>query len=277
MLANLKGLDLFSYEFHKIPAGILPKLCRLQKLRINWGSETQRVAVEEGTRLLKNLNSLTAQFCKLQDFNCYIKSLNSHGILSEYCLLLSQEDISNSYQLLSYWRLMDDFNKVVILEGFNICGREEDSIVLPKEVEFLFIKNCNDVRNISNIPTFNTLEILLLEGVDNLSGILLNVSESSPAGQYSHLKVVPIYGYHKLIIILPKLRKLTLLDMSELKSIINVCGRNEVMVCDSLHEVPIFGCPLLRPSPTMFQSPCHRQFAEEITSNGAPFATPFGC
>ncbi|KAK1572403.1 hypothetical protein Q3G72_032213 [Acer saccharum] len=174
MLANLTSLDLFSIELHKIPAGILPKLCRLQKLGINWGLETQRVAVEEATRL-KNLNSLAAQFCKLQDFNCYMKSLNSHGILNEYCLLLSPE-VSD----FSSWRLMYDVNKLVILSGCNICGKEEDSIVLPKEVELLLISDCNDVRSISNIPTFNTLERLEILYVQALSNLSDEKGEPSP-------------------------------------------------------------------------------------------------
>ncbi|KAK3188593.1 hypothetical protein Dsin_028154 [Dipteronia sinensis] len=284
MLANLTSLDIFSAELHKIPTGILPKLCRLQKLRINWGLETQRVAVEEGTRL-KNLNSLMAQFSKLQDFNCYMKSLNSHGILNEYCLSLSPE-VSD----FSTWRLLHDVNKVVILSGCNICGREEDSIVLPKEVELLLISGCNDVRNMSNIPTFNTLErleILYVQGLSNLSGILLNVSESSPAGLYSHLKFVRIYGCHKLKklissklmselknlekidvnnctemeeliavdddddneersqkeFLLPKLKRLSLSGMPKLKSI---CSCNGVMVCDSLQVIDLRDCPKLK-------------------------------
>ncbi|KAK4857410.1 hypothetical protein QYF36_000230 [Acer negundo] len=202
MLANLTSLDLLCSELHTIPVGIFSKLCRLQKLRVNWGLQTQ-VAVEEAARL-KNLDRLLAQFRNLQDINCYAKSLNSQRGPNEYCLLLSPEDmpIEDSYQLdLSTWRLWYDVNKVVILVGCNICGREKDSIVLPKEVEFLIIRRCRDVRNISNIPTFNTLErleILHVEYLDNWSSILLNVSESSPAGQYSHLKFVTISSCGKV-------------------------------------------------------------------------------
>ncbi|KAI9197599.1 hypothetical protein LWI28_001339 [Acer negundo] len=290
MLANLTSLDLFSIKLHKIPAGILPKLCRLQKLRIDWGCGTQKVAVEDATRLLKNLNGLTAKFSKLQDFNCYMKSLNSYGILGEYCLLLSlkdsdedeekeededenkdsDEDEDYDEQLLdviSGWRIKYDVNKVVTLVECNIRGREYDSIVLPKEVEFLLIGYCN-------IPT----------------GILLNVSESSPAGQYSHLKVVRIQRCSKLEklfssklmselknleqikveectemekliavdddddneerspkkFLFPKLRKLVLTDMPELKSI---CSCNGVMVCDSLQKIKIRECPQLKRFP----------------------------
>ncbi|KAK1571709.1 hypothetical protein Q3G72_021679 [Acer saccharum] len=145
MLANLTSLDLFSLELHKIPAGILSKLCRLQKLQINWGLETQIVAIEEGTRL-KNLNSLTALFLKLQDFNCYMKSLNTHGILGEYSLFLCLKDIeakAGAEDIISIWKVKYDVNKLLFLAGCNIYGREEDSIVLPKEVEFLFIIDCN--------------------------------------------------------------------------------------------------------------------------------------
>ncbi|KAH7564897.1 hypothetical protein JRO89_XS09G0060600 [Xanthoceras sorbifolium] len=87
MLTNLTSLDLFSMELHKIPAGIFLKLCRLQKLVVHWGFETPRVAVEEAVRL-KNLDCVMAQFRNLQDFNCYVKSLNSHGGPNEYYLFL---------------------------------------------------------------------------------------------------------------------------------------------------------------------------------------------
>ncbi|KAK4859044.1 hypothetical protein QYF36_025902 [Acer negundo] len=291
MLANLTSLDLLCSKLHMIPAGIFSKLCHLQKLRVNWGLETLKVAVEEAARL-KNLDRLLAQFRNLQDFNCYTKSLNCQRGPNEYCLLLSPEDIKDSDQLdLSYWRLWkNDVNKVVILEGCNICGREEDSIVLPKEVEFLFIRRCMDVRNISNIPTYNTLErleILHVQDVDNLSGILLNVLESSPAGQYSHLKFVRIYECEKLeklissklmselknleqievdgciemeeliavdddddneersskVFLLPKLKRVSLTSMPKLKSI---CSCNGVMVCDSLQVIYLWSCLKLK-------------------------------
>ncbi|TXG46801.1 hypothetical protein EZV62_026095 [Acer yangbiense] len=133
----------------------------------------------------------------------------------------------------SAWRLMYDVNKLVILEGCNICGREEDSIVLPKEVQLLLISGCDDVRNISNIPTFNTLErleILYVQALSNLSGILLNVSESSPADLYSHLKFVRIFRCNKLkklissklISELKNLEQIDVKDCTEMEELIAV-------------------------------------------------------
>ncbi|KAI9197859.1 hypothetical protein LWI28_005688 [Acer negundo] len=261
MLANLIILDLLCLELHMIPAGIFSKLCRLQKLRVNWGLETLKVAVEEATRL-KSLNNLTAQFFKLQDFNCFMKSLNSHGILSEYCLLLCPNGIDDVYRLdLGYLRctLRYDVNKAVILDGCNICGREEeDSIVLPKQVEFLRIRRCRDVRNISNIPTFNTLErleILHVEDLSDLSGIL---SESSPAGQYSHLKVVSIYRCHKVmklmsskLILKPKnLEEIEVVDCGEMEEIIAIddvdCKKELMISLPKLRKLILIDMPELK-------------------------------
>ncbi|KAK4858540.1 hypothetical protein QYF36_018140 [Acer negundo] len=294
MLANLTILDLLCLELHMIPAGIFSKVCRLQKLRVNWGLETLKVAVEEATRL-KSLNSLTAQFFKLQDFNCFMKSLNSHGILSEYCLLLCPNGIVDVYQLdLDYLRctLRYDVNKAVILDGCNIRGREEeDSIVLPKQVEFLRIRDCHDVRNMSNIPTFNTLERLetlevvncaemeeliavddddddneerklkrlSLSSMPKLKKIISSSSSKLQLGVLKNLEEIEVVDCgemeeiiaiddvdckKELMISLPKLRKLTLEDMLELKSIINVCGGSNgvLMVCDSLQVIDIRGC-----------------------------------
>ncbi|KAK2643348.1 hypothetical protein Ddye_025111 [Dipteronia dyeriana] len=82
MLTNRTSLDLWCM----IPAGIFSKLCHLQKLRVNWGLETLKVAVDESARL-KNLDLLFARFCNLQDFNCYAKSLNSQrGLMSSLAI-----------------------------------------------------------------------------------------------------------------------------------------------------------------------------------------------
>ncbi|KAK0580113.1 hypothetical protein LWI29_036540 [Acer saccharum] len=284
MLANLTSLDLLFTGLHMIPGGILPKLRRLQKLRVQWGLETLKVAVEEAVRL-KNLDCLVVQFWKLQDFNRYVKSSNSHRRPNDYCLIINRG--VNPYLLDDvYRRLQYNVKKVVILIRCNICGREDDSIFLPKEVECLFIRECGgDVRNISSIPTFNTLEsleILHIEDVDNLTGIFLNVS----AGQYSHLKVVNVIRCQKLkkllsskllselknleqidvgqcqemeeLIaiddgdneersqLLPKLKRFSLIDLPKLKSIASCNG---VMVCDSLQEIVIWGCPQLKHLP----------------------------
>ncbi|KAH7564688.1 hypothetical protein JRO89_XS09G0006500 [Xanthoceras sorbifolium] len=264
MLTNLTNLDLYSTELHKIPAGIFAKLCRLQKLVVHWGLETERVAVEEAAKL-KNLDSVKAQFRNLQDFNCYVKSLNSHGGPNEYQLFLYPGDEETIFQV--DWV---NVNKEVIIVDCDICGREEkDSIILPKDVEVL------SVAYLQNLI------------------VLLNLSESTPPDQYSHLKGVRIYSCPKvkklfssklllelknlewidvsdcdemeeLITIddddddddneersqkeflLPKLKKLSIWSMPELK---NICSSNGVMVCDSLQEIEIRRCPQLKRLP----------------------------
>ncbi|KAK3188591.1 hypothetical protein Dsin_028152 [Dipteronia sinensis] len=281
ILANLTRLDLCSTGLQMIPAGILSKLCRLQKLRVHWGFESQRGAVNEAARL-KKLDCFVAYFRNIQDFNCYVKSLNSLGGPNEYRLFLIPFEIYDSDML--DWTLQYRVNKMVILKGCNICGREEDFIFLPKEVESLFTENCNDVRNISNIPTFNTLERLEILDVDNLHNLIgINVS----AGQYSHLKVVSIGRCGKVMklfsskllselknleeinvidsgemeeliaadddddneerrpkeFLLPKLKSLTLYGVQKLKSI---CSCNGVMVCDSLQVIDLWDCPKLK-------------------------------
>ncbi|KAI9198846.1 hypothetical protein LWI28_023023 [Acer negundo] len=215
MLANLTILDLLCLELHMIPAGIFSKVCRLQKLRVNWGLETLKVAVEEAATL-KKLDRLLAQFHNLQDFNCFMKSLNSHGILSEYCLLLCPNGIDDEDQLdLGYWRstLRYDVNKAVILDGCNICGREEeDSIVLPKQVEFLRIRRCRDVRNISNIPTFNTLERLETLEVVNCAEMeeLIAVDDDDDDNEERKLKRLSLSS-------MPKLKKIISSSSSKLQ------------------------------------------------------------
>ncbi|KAK2655700.1 hypothetical protein Ddye_008752 [Dipteronia dyeriana] len=95
-----------------------------------------------------------AYFFKLQDFNCYVKSLNNDGRPNEYCLFLNQKDIEGSGLLdFSDWTLQYDVNKVVILYRCNNCGREGDSLFIPKNVECLGITDCkrNPHKQYSNI------------------------------------------------------------------------------------------------------------------------------
>ncbi|KAH7564881.1 hypothetical protein JRO89_XS09G0054100 [Xanthoceras sorbifolium] len=303
MLTNLTSLHLFSMELHKIPVGIFPKLCRLQKLVVRWGLETPRVAVEEAARL-KNLDSVMAQFRNLQDFNCYVKSLNSHGGPNGYYLFLYPGDMATHP---SDWRWsFINVNKEVTLKWCNIHGREEKySIILPKDVECLSIDFCEDVTKITDIPTFNTLErleILKIWHLDNLT-VLLNLSESTPPDLkvvrvHSCLKVKKLFASKRLLelknlewidvyscpkmeelitveddhdneakmeelitieddddnneerrrkeFLLPKLKKLSLSYMPELK---NICSSIGVMVCDSLQEIVIENCPQLERLP----------------------------
>ncbi|KAK1572123.1 hypothetical protein Q3G72_027953 [Acer saccharum] len=197
MLANLTSLDLLCSELHMIPAGIFSKLSRLQKLRVNW--ETLKVAVEEAARL-KKLDRLFAQFHNLQDFNCYAKSLNSQGGPNGYHLFFISLGINIAFDFqdqlirnkLCDWTLPYELNKEVILRGVNICGREkEDIIFLPKEVEKLLIRDCHDVRNLSSIPTFNTLEKLETLEVQDLSN--LSVDEKGELSPPPALNKIDVY------------------------------------------------------------------------------------
>ncbi|KAK4857460.1 hypothetical protein QYF36_001021 [Acer negundo] len=234
MLANLTSLDLLCSELHMIPAGIFSKLCRLQKLRVNWGLETLKVAVEEAATL-KKLDRLLAQFHNLQDFNCYAKSLSSRGGPNEYRLFFIPLEIKfdryqdeHEWNLLLDWTLPYELNKEVILRGVNICGREEeDFIFLPKEVEKLLIRDCHDVRNMSNIPTFNTLERLETLQVVNCAEMeeLIAVDDDDDDNEER------------------KLKRLSLCYMPKLKKIISSSSSKlQLGVLKNLEEIYVGDC-----------------------------------
>ncbi|KAL5759027.1 hypothetical protein ACOSP7_021638 [Xanthoceras sorbifolium] len=281
MLTNLTNLDLYSTELHKIPAGIFAKLCRLQKLAVYWGLETERVAVEEAARL-KNLDSVKAAFRNLQDFNCYVKSLNSHGGPNEYNLVLwpkgleslpwdwvSSFNVNKEVFIVDPWQDREsgfNINKEVTIFDCDICGREEkDSIILPKDVECLSMYYCKDVTNISGIPTFNTLERLKGVRVHWCPKVKKLFSSKLPL-ELKNLEWIDVISCHKMEelitiadeddddneersqkeFLLPKLKKLSLRRMPELK---NICSSNGVMVCDSLQKIEIWVCPELKRLP----------------------------
>ncbi|KAH7564686.1 hypothetical protein JRO89_XS09G0006300 [Xanthoceras sorbifolium] len=176
---------------------------------------------ENSCKLVITTCSLDVEFRNLQDFNCYVKSLNSHGGPDENHLLMT--DFGGYVDPWVDWERIFNVNKEVITCG-DIYGREEkDSIILPKDVKGLRILECDD------IPTFNTLErleYLSIELLHNLT-VLPNLSESTPPDQYSHLKGVRIH-------FCPKVKKMfsskQLLELKNLEWI-------DVFYCPKMEEL----------------------------------------
>ncbi|XVF78527.1 hypothetical protein PTKIN_Ptkin14bG0141000 [Pterospermum kingtungense] len=140
------------------------------------------------------------------------------------------------------------------------------------EVEYIFLSKCHQ---------FETLESLELHDLENLKGIV----REPLIGTFSSLKQIIVYECRKIknlfsskwvlqnleeiivtfceeieeIIVseeegagtfikhtFPKLRKLDLMELPELK---RICSKNGVMVCDSLQDMMIRHCPKLKRIP----------------------------
>ncbi|KAH7564682.1 hypothetical protein JRO89_XS09G0005900 [Xanthoceras sorbifolium] len=245
MLTNLTNLDLYSTELHNIPAGIFPKLCRLQKLVINWGLDIERVAIDEAARL-KNLDSVKVQFRNLQDFNCYVKFFSSHGGPNEYQLFLCPKGVGTDWNV-SNISGIPTFNTLERLEYLWVAGLHNLTVLLnlsestpPDQYSHLkgvHVYFCSEVKKLFCSKLL--LELKNLEWIDvyNCPKMeeLITIDDDDDNEERSQKEFL-----------LPKLKRLSLRSMPELK---NICSSNGVMVCDSLQEIAIHGCPQLKRLP----------------------------
>ncbi|GLT83881.1 hypothetical protein SLE2022_021480 [Rubroshorea leprosula] len=139
MLVNLQYLDLRCPELVELPTQILSNLSHLQYLTVYPKSITLKIKGEEVSGL-KKLETFQAQLYDLQDLNNYVKS-NHFKRLSNYQLVVGQvEDAFDPSTNLS---------KAISLGECEIGG--EDSVVLPDDVEDLWINRCRKFRSLSDI------------------------------------------------------------------------------------------------------------------------------
>ncbi|GKV45566.1 hypothetical protein SLEP1_g52634 [Rubroshorea leprosula] len=139
MLVNLQYLDLWCPELVELSTQILGNLSHLQHLTVYCRSTTLKIKGEE-VRGLKKLETFQAQLYDLQDLNNYVKS-NHFKRLSNYQLVLGQ--VEGNFDLSIH------LSKVISLGECEIGG--EDSVVLPDDVEDLWIHRCRKFRSLSDI------------------------------------------------------------------------------------------------------------------------------
>ncbi|KAL9462944.1 hypothetical protein AB3S75_000867 [Citrus x aurantiifolia] len=257
ILENLSHLYLISFPLAEFPAGILPRLRNLYKLKLLFGREALRETVEEAARLSDRLDTFQGHFSTLKDFNIYVKSADGRGS-KNYCLLLWA---SGAGQFLTT-------DKSVRLINCKICEREEH-IVLPNDVQRLQMKGVDDVASLNdvlpreqglvNIGKFShDLKVLEFESCNNLKNLfsirllpaLQNLEVLEVEGCDSIAEIVAVEDEEtekelatNTIITLPRLKKLGFYYLPEFKSF---CSDNGVLVCNSLQVIDVSSCPKLK-------------------------------
>ncbi|GKV45553.1 hypothetical protein SLEP1_g52622 [Rubroshorea leprosula] len=139
MLVNLQYLDLRCPELVELSTQILGNLSHLQHLTVYSKSTTLKIKGKE-VRGLKKLETFQAQLYDLQHFNNYVKS-NHFKRLSNYRLVVGQVQIG--------FGSIINFSKEISLGECEIGG--EDSVLLPDDVEDLWIYRCRKFRSLSDI------------------------------------------------------------------------------------------------------------------------------
>ncbi|KAJ0074621.1 hypothetical protein Patl1_37563 [Pistacia atlantica] len=226
MLVHLRYLDLFAHHIKEMPGGILPKLFRLQYLRLD-----NAVAEAEEVSRLSKLEFLCIRIRELTNFGeYYVRSLRSE--------------------------------KTVKIGGLTNLG---ESIKIPTDIETLLIEDCDDLRRVSDISSLKdatdwrtcsiqsckqiecfyylssyttalqTLQYLFLEYLDNLIAILgEEIDGAKPTlptpitpGIFSCLKTVKIGSCPKLKRLFPPKLLRNLQNLEEI----------EVWRCSGLVEI----------------------------------------
>uniref|UniRef100_A0A803M9Q9 NB-ARC domain-containing protein n=2 Tax=Chenopodium quinoa TaxID=63459 RepID=A0A803M9Q9_CHEQI len=133
-LEGLTELNLSSIlEPKEIPCGVLPALFRLKRLACQIAgaiSELQNV---------KSLEILDARFLSLCDLSNYVRSQHSCQ-LDRYHLKVGGEVGSDQ-----------PYSRKVSLHGCSLTDQEEDYIVLPNNIQELYVDNCRDFPCLSDV------------------------------------------------------------------------------------------------------------------------------
>ncbi|KAF5730656.1 disease resistance protein [Tripterygium wilfordii] len=190
MLSNLTYLNLHgTIDLEELPSGILPKLSRLQFLKFHCFSRSLTVAGQEIARLRK-LETLECQFSGVGDFNKYVSSLANYPgpstrdddmeaqRLNDYLLVMGPIDGTS---LETHFR-EKKFSKEAWLLNYSIGREAPNRLVLPKDIQSLFIEECHDLRSLcNNIPSLKYATELKCLEVEYCDGVECLLSLSSSA------------------------------------------------------------------------------------------------
>ncbi|GKV44704.1 hypothetical protein SLEP1_g51863 [Rubroshorea leprosula] len=137
MLISLEYLNLlFCPNLKEIPTGILSNLSGLQYLAVRCLRGTTKVTNFEEAARLKNLETLECQFDDIRDFNYFVDKFKDFQSAVAYSLMVGRAEgmiRQSKYELV-----------------INDCKIGEECIVLPNNLEDLFIVEVKNMRSILN-------------------------------------------------------------------------------------------------------------------------------
>ncbi|KAK8634189.1 hypothetical protein V6N13_015017 [Hibiscus sabdariffa] len=183
ILVDLRYLDLCCTYLKYIPAGVLSKLSRLQHLKINLSNTKARV---EEVLTLQNLECFEWYFQDSRELNKFVSAMKqSKKSLVRYALQVGQRHMGG--------RIND---KIVKIWGYRFC--EGELIMLPLDIQDLFINACRDLRSLSDhIPCLENAIDLRFCTILNCQDIKCVVSwpfSSSSTHPFQSLERLDLYN-----------------------------------------------------------------------------------
>nr|KJB12910.1 hypothetical protein B456_002G044500 [Gossypium raimondii] len=189
MLANLTYLNLCTESLKELPIAILPRLSCLQCLVLYVKLPSVKMNGLEVARLRK-LEVFEGRFNELIDFNAYIKSIQGRELTS-YLLVMASPKAKFDARPLEQEPPFLPRKRVVILSGCPI-GRE-DPVELPSDVRCLRIFECPDIRSLSDMPFFqqtNKLGFCSIHHCRGIESVLDLSSTSQPCNSFQNLELL---------------------------------------------------------------------------------------
>ncbi|XVF83876.1 hypothetical protein PTKIN_Ptkin16aG0528700 [Pterospermum kingtungense] len=237
-MPNLKILDLSFNGIAKLPNSIsnlekltalllhrcyyldhLPSLLKLQALKkLDLGNTSIKEIPQASTRAeeIRKLNKLEVFEGCFPNVCDLIMFIGQRKRLHKYLIWVTHE---LNYQFFYGSR---DYNKKVVFEGKDM--NFDDGVILPSDIQQLELYGCKAKWDLRNLEVINVMRYQEMEE------IIVPEKEGIMKFKYS----------------LPKLWKLFLVDLPELKSIYS---ENGVMVYDSLQHMEIINCTKLKRIP----------------------------
>ncbi|GMN65220.1 hypothetical protein TIFTF001_034284 [Ficus carica] len=181
-LINLRYLDLHAPNLKVFPVGTLPKLSRLQHFVIYGLSSTLKVKGKEVASLRK-LETFAGQFSDIHSLNAYVKSFDQGGP-GNYLLQVGLDD--------PYFAPIEsaNFEKRAVLKKCKISKNKEgeESLVLPIDVQYLYLQECHDIESLCDISSLETASDLKSIVINNCEGTKYVVSSCCPSSFCSPLQ-----------------------------------------------------------------------------------------
>ncbi|GLT83364.1 hypothetical protein SLE2022_016570 [Rubroshorea leprosula] len=147
----------------EIPDGMLSNLSKLQHLEV---SGKIPLKGEEMGRLVK-LESLRGRFPTVQDMIIFFLTSERDGLMSWYNLIVGCWNSKKYLDSLIYSETSIGFGKKSIhFNGVDVCGEPN---LLPSDVQYLVIENCNNMRGLNDIFDSQVNALVQVEAVAKLA------------------------------------------------------------------------------------------------------------
>ncbi|GLU15316.1 hypothetical protein SLE2022_318160 [Rubroshorea leprosula] len=179
MLVSLEYLDLLCADLKEIPTGILSKLSSLQYLVVtdDEGISSVKINLEEAARLRK-LEILECKLDDMQGFNYFLSEFKNFQSFTTYNLLVGT---TMNYT----WGVDDSKYKCRLLIGG--CDIGEECIVLPDNLHYLRIHNCENIKSSLNktvlLENATELGLCIISDCEEIEDMVeLDSSSSSSCG-----------------------------------------------------------------------------------------------